>query len=142
MKTIYTAVFFRPEDIREKCLVTLEKPVNDPHVTIRFRPAPGTDHRELIGAPADVEFCAYGCDGRNEGYLVRVHAGNEALQALLETVPLPHVTTSVSLAGKPADTAELAFSPVEPFTITGWYGIYTDNGRALYANDAFPGGRA
>lgn len=98
----------------------LERPVRAPHVTFVYRPE-RVDTR-LFGREVTVRVTGYGNDGRNEGLRVELVTDEPALEALARAISLPHITLSVSRKGRPVDTAGLAFSPVEPFFLTGRFG--------------------
>lgn len=100
----------------------LEKSIESLHVTVCY--APKTIPADLLGEPVTVTVTGYGNDGVNEGYAVRLHAENEALQELLSKIEVPHITLSRAKKGRSVDTRYLEFSPVESFTVTGRFGVY------------------
>ncbi len=97
-----------------------------PHVTFAYMPA--QVDRSLFGQKLTVTVTGYGCDGKNEGLYVSVHAKHAALQAMADAIAVPHITVSVSETGKPVDTAQLEFLPTSPFSLTGIFGGYLPDG--------------
>ena len=109
----------------------LERPIRAPHVTFVYRPE--QVNTRLFGREVTVQVIGYGNDGRNEGLQVEVLTGDPELQTLARRIPVPHITLSVSHEGRPVDTARIAFSPVEPFRLTGRFGGYRPDGTVALA---------
>lgn len=109
----------------------LERPISAPHVTFVYHPE-RVDTR-LFGREVTVRVTGYGNDGRNEGLQVEVLTQDPILREMALHIPTPHITLSVSRRGRPVDTAGLAFSPVEPFSLTGRFGGYLPDGSVLLA---------
>lgn len=110
----------------------LHRMISCPHVTIEYMPRDA--HGELFGATQVMTVVGYGNDGRNEGVMVELGAvGDGKLDRLGESVPLPHVTLSVSRDGKPVDTGGLEFVPLdEPFELEGRFGGFTTDKRVVF----------
>lgn len=129
VKTIYEGLFVFHDEYGEgfwtqeetpygKC--SLENAVAYPHITICFKP--DTPHKNFYGQRFYAVVKGYGCDGKNEGYVVdiilngiygdsnnNVRSGDE-LAILLSNVRKPHITSSVSIDGVPKDTVNLDFT--------------------------------
>jgi hypothetical protein len=100
----------------------LENPISNPHVTVAYKPE--KPHRKFYGEEAFVMVMAYGNDGDNEGYFVKIipndiytgicDEADKDFSNLLENVKTPHITLSVSNDGIPKNTVNLDFKPV-PF---------------------------
>lgn len=129
-KYLYIGCFFPKEEL-EKSLgalprKALEKEIRTPHVTLAYKPE--AVDRSLFGTPVSVRAVGYGCDGVNEGLLVELSTGCEALQALADGVETPHITLSLAENGEAVNTRFLAFSPIEPFTLTAVFGGFRYSG--------------
>ena len=109
---------------------SLEKDILFKHITTEFKPR--VSHSELYGKEATFSIKGYGCDGKNEGYLVELaECDDEELVQLFTKIAVPHITLSVSAAGKPVDTAKLSFAGVEPITVKARFGGY-ENGCPVF----------
>lgn len=87
----------------------LQKDIENKHVTTEFRPA--NSHEHLYGTEATFIVTGYGNDSVNEGYSVKLaHCDNDELIELYNNIAIPHITLSVSLEGKPVNTANLEFN--------------------------------
>lgn len=131
MKPIYNGLFIDSTNFAN-CKSTLAKKIEFPHCTLQFNGKYTTAfniHKDLHKEPAMLECFAYGNDGTNEGYLCRVITENTTLKTLCDAVKILHITTSVSLTGKPVNTAKIDFKLIEPFTISATYGVYWSDGR-------------
>ena len=122
---IYEAFF-----IQEQLDSTLEKDIQNKHITTEFRPK--QTHQDLYGKTATFKVIGYGNDDKNEGFKVEmVSCEDVALKELFDNIPLPHITLSVSNDGKPVNTAKLDFQPVNGQIVTGKFGGF-DNGTVVY----------
>ena len=110
---------------------TLENPINNPHITVVYRPA--IDHNDFYGADVYAVVRGYGNDGINEGYLVELIPGdgkkarNIEFCKLLCDIKTPHITLSVSNDGKPVDTNKLTFETLpmnEQFVLECRFGAF------------------
>lgn len=112
----------------------LRREIGCPHVTLGYMPQDA--HEDLFGETRSMTVVGYGNDGRNEG--VEIVLGNDANDTLIElgrSVPLPHVTLSVSEDGRPVDTRDIEFQPLdEPIELTGRFGGYTTGNEVVFAN--------
>lgn len=107
----------------------LEKAIDAPHVTFVYQPR--TVDTALFGTPVRVMAVGYGNDGVNEGVQVWLCADAPALQAMIEAIPVPHITLSVGRDGQPVNTRDLAFAPITPVCLAGVYGGYTADHRVV-----------
>lgn len=125
---IYIGVFFKAQNIYAKITPALSNKIDNPHVTVRFRPE-SVDKR-LFGSEVAANVVGYACDGRNEGWKVELRSDNVSLQELLDRIAVPHITISVSEDGQPVDTAKLNFRAVTPFAIANgkFGGFYPNSG--------------
>ena len=104
MKTvIYEGIFFDGLSFAGR----LPKKVAYKHLTTAFRPSTASSH--LYGEQVAVLVTGYGNDGDNEGYKVVFIDGSEEIKRKIENLPVPHITLSTSLSGKPVNTAKLSF---------------------------------
>ena len=129
----YLGCFFPQEIPSEKLRAIDRKPlsrlIDVPHLTLQFNPR--SIDVSLFGTEIAVTMLGYGCDGENEGVLVKAHSENPQIQSIIDAVPVPHITLSVSSDGKPVNTARLSFSPIEPVMIKGVFGGYTWDGKTV-----------
>ena len=132
-KYLYTGCFVSPEELFEKVehlrWDPLEREIRTPHVTFVYQPKQVDD--TLFGQPVDITIDGYGNDGYNEGVAVTLTAENPAIMELYEEIDVPHITLAVSQEGKPVDTWDLDFEPVEPLHIRGIFGAYTAKGNVI-----------
>lgn len=123
--TKYCGIFVDSEELYQKMPGTLDKVIEHPHVTIKYRPEEQELHGHLIGQNVEIEAIGYGKDEENEGLLVRLKADNDELQKLCDQIPVPHITLSISENGKAVNTSNLQFAELqEPFLINGSYGAF------------------
>lgn len=126
---IYTGVFVNNKDL-ERLLeehgvqrIKLWREIPNTHVTIQYRPEQVDE--SLFGNPVDVRVVGYGVNAQNEGLLVEIACANEEVQKLCKQIEVPHITLSVSKAGKPVNTRYVRFQPIQnPFTLSGVYEAY------------------
>ena len=104
----------------------LAKVIEHPHITFAYRPE--RVDTALFGEALSISVTGYGNDGTNEGLLVEVHTENVLLQAMVNDIAVPHITVSISEAGEAVNTAKLAFSPIAPFELHGYFGGYRFDG--------------
>lgn len=124
-KTIYAGIFVDPEDLYGKVSPRLEKSIKDPHITTKFKPGVEDLNLGQLGTGAKITAVGYGNDGRNEGLLVQIEADEPEIQKACDALERPHITLSVSEEGRPKDTVNLEFSPLEtPIELTGRYGLF------------------
>ena len=130
-KCLYLGVFFDAAQLTEKLVSTerrpLEKEIENLHVTVRFRPEEIPVH--LFGERVSIIVKGYGYDDKNEGVLVEVSSDNYELNQLLATIPVPHITLSVSEDGRCKDTSGLTFHPIKVFEFTGTFGEMTKDNK-------------
>lgn len=136
-KYIYTACFLPLEQIYEISnyygLTHLEQVVQNPHMTVEFRPQ--TVDESLFGEQVEITLVGYGNNARNEGFKVVAHADNAKLQQMIEKILIPHITISTSRSGKPVDTKSLNFDRIKPTTLLGTYGAYNQFGQIITTPD-------
>lgn len=147
---VYVGYFIEPEQFEELLGRLDEQGLGDghlhrmiscPHVTMEYMPRDA--HGELFGKTRTMTVVGYGNDGRNEGVMVELGTtGDDELARLGESVPMPHVTLSVSRDGRPVDTGGLEFSPLdEPFELEGRFGGFTTDRRVVFDDPlAMPAG--
>ncbi len=99
-----------------------EKPL--PHITFVYKPE--TVPEDLFGESITVTVTGYGNDGNNEGLQVSLASNNPAINKMISNIPVPHITLAVSDDGQAVNTRYISFSPISPFTITGYFGGYID----------------
>lgn len=125
---LYNGIFITLDELQKAANLRtypLEREITNPHVTCEFRPK--NPQTELFGTEAEVTITGYGCDGNNEGFSVSVKTANPEVQALIDKVPVPHITLSVSAKGRPVDTAHLKFTPCEHVVLHGIFAGYDPN---------------
>ena len=128
---IYIGCFFDVDEL-QTAVAPIAPQRLAPHVTFAYRPE-RVDTR-LFGRAVTVRVTGYGNDGRNEGLRVEVLTRDPILRELALRIQAPHITLSVSRTGRPVDTAGLAFSPVEPFLLTGRFGGYLPDGTVVFSS--------
>ena len=140
--TYYSGLFVNRDELYQACSPKLEKTVDEPHITINFRPEAKQLHLDQVGSNAKITAIGYGNDGKNEGLLVKVESDDPKIQAAVDEVAVPHITLSYSEDSHPMYTSGLEFTPLEqPFEITGTYGIFTrkhdETGRSAVLSQDF-----
>jgi hypothetical protein len=120
----YVGCFFDPRIVQDIQLPDRQGPlyrtIAVPHVTLAFLPVRVS--ASLFGTAVTVKVVGYGCDGENEALLVEfVELPNEP-QDMADQVPVPHITLSVSQKGKPVNSRNLEYHPMEPFFFQGIFG--------------------
>jgi len=137
----YSGVFFEgPFDdlLRDKVSTSLDKPIEDLHVTFNFNPNKEDKlPKELIGKEIPIKVVGEGSNDKNHGFEVKIPniilvAGGEkiSLKDLYRNPATPHITMSLGAGGKAVDTKHLNFSQIEPFDVVGKLG-YWENGRVV-----------
>lgn len=102
----------------------LDKQIASLHITFEYGPE---DMRtRLFGKEVTVRVVGYGNNGKNEGYLVEISSGDEEVKALADKIALPHITLSRALDASSVDTKDLDFAEIEPFSVTGRFGGYSE----------------
>ncbi len=126
---IYWGIFLDNPDSLKK---TLEKKIVYPHITYGFKTEMPL---YILGESATIEVVGYAIDDNNEGYSVRIPDDPYGLSRNLFYLKrkTPHVTTSVSSIGRPVDTRDLHFEPIEPFTLTGRFGYFSNINCVKYS---------
>lgn len=100
---------------------TLKKDIEFKHITTEFKPT--KTHEYLYGKEAIFIVTGYGNNNINEGYSVSlISCDNNELIELINNITIPHITLSVSLEGKPVNTAKLDFKPTNSFKIRTRFG--------------------
>lgn len=130
MKYIYTAAFLNAGDVL-KALdkinnKRLQNIVKNFHVTFCYNPKYVNEN--LFGEKIIVKFIGYGNNLKNEGFLVELRSENNEINELVESIEVPHITTSVAENEKAVNTKNLNFEKIEPFELTAFYGAFCDNG--------------
>lgn len=134
MNIIYEGFFVIGGNLSSK----LEKSIDFQHITTEFRPS--KTHQHLYGCKAVFQATMYGNDGNNEGCLVkllRIEAPNDTyeneLRELYDAIPLPHITLSTSLDGKPINTKNIDFdTPIDSLIIITQFGGFI--GKPIFNN--------
>ena len=131
-QTIYAGVFVDDEELYNLAPPKLEKRVNNPHITTKFRPDAVNLLLNSLGSQVKITVVGYGNDGKNEGLLVKAESDDPMVQEALNKIDTPHITLSCSADGKPKDTANLEFLPIDsPFDIEGKYGLFLNGGNVI-----------
>ena len=133
---IYAGVFFDKDVIETLAPEKLEKTIQFPHVTFKFRPSKEEAEifQQLKGEKVDVYIFNFKKNEENAGfYVAKIETENEMIQNLFLEIPCPHITTSVSENGKPVNTYKLfedeLLEEKEIFkVVSGTFG-YFENGK-------------
>ena len=132
-KYIYVGCFVLRDALLQKMSLIkghrLDKIIQYPHITFEYKPTEIDE--ELFGQEIEIVAFAYGNDGQNEGLKVELNSQNECIEKMISNIRIPHITVSVCKTGKPVNTSELEFHPIEPFKLKGKYGGYCKNGSAV-----------
>lgn len=107
---IYAGIFFDKNEIEKITPNKLEKEIQFPHITFKFRP--NIEEQEifktLVNEEVDVYIYNFKMDEENAGfYVAKIETNNKTIQDLFFEIPCPHITTSVSENGKPVNTYKL-----------------------------------
>ena len=120
----YVGLFFSPQDILTSAAnqtpERLSRVIDHPHVTFAYKPT--EIPWDAMGKYITLQVIGYGCDGKNEAFEVCFEVLPEVLQALAEKIEKPHITISVAEDAEPVNSANLPFSPIESFSLTGIFG--------------------
>ncbi len=130
----YVGCFVDKDELEEKLQHTVRtklwRTIEAPHVTFEYQPREVDE--ELFGEKVQIRMTGYGCDGQNEGVKVELFSANPKIAEMIQKIPVPHITLSVSACGKPVDTRDLRFEPMEPVEIVGIYGAYTNRNTVAF----------
>ena len=140
---IYMGVFFAQEEVNAWAQAFdengLEKRINNPHVTLKFRPS-AEDIEALVPHIGEEVVDAYGNDRENAGFRIgEYETSAHTIRSMLESIKIPHVTTSISDAGKPVNTPRLfegrkgCSFPIKPFVLKGKIGAFCSDGKVYTA---------
>lgn len=143
---VYMGVFFAQSEVNAWAQAfdenVLEKSIQAPHVTLKFRPSK-EDVEALVPHIGDeVSFIvdAYGNDRENAGFRISEYETSvHTIRSMLESIKIPHVTTSVSETGKPVNTPRLfegrkgCTFPIKPFVLKGKIGAFCSDGKVYTA---------
>ena len=130
---IYTGIFFN-KTVGENTIlnsVVLEKGIEYPHVTFKFRPSESELKKfvTIAGEVSTVACTAYGIDNDNEGYLVDIVNASFKMKEAFYKIEVPHITTGLGTNGKAVNTRFLEFKPIDPpILLAGRFGFFTDKG--------------
>ena len=128
MKYHYIGIFFNYEELHNKIKMIgnrLERRIINPHVTFMYKP--DTVDESLFGEKVKIKIIAYGNNGDNEGFKVELFTSNKHLQKMINNIPVPHVTISISDTGKAVNTRFLDFVPLNnSIEIEGKFGGFVD----------------
>lgn len=132
-KIKYIGCFFDREQLQEALKplerTPLQRPIAQPHITVVYRP------REipvaLFGLKVTAKVTGYGCDGENEALQVELIDPPQGLRQLVEKIPVPHITLSVSADGEPVNSSRLDFQRVAPFFLEGVFGAMTNADKVI-----------
>lgn len=106
----------------------LENSVDTLYVT--FQNEPEIVDRSLFGKPVDMKITGYGCNGRNEGFLVELYPEDVALKEKAEPIPTPVIAMSY-YDSEPKKTRMMPFYTVDQFTVSGIFGAIED-GKVIF----------
>ncbi len=95
-----------------------------PHITFHYRPQ--TVDKTLFGTKIIVTIIGYGFDEQNEGLLVTLNSDNEKINDMIQQIPVPHITLSISDDGQAVNTRYLSFEKTDPIEIIGSYGGFEE----------------
>lgn len=130
---LYIGCFPDPREFQEKISAIpssrLERVIEHPHVTFQF--APKDVDTTLFGQSISLCITGYGNDGKNEGVSVTLRAQDPTLQEMIDAIPVPHITVSVSKDGVPYKTRNLSFQDISPMELWGLFGGMTEGGRVI-----------
>ena len=143
---IYMGVFFAQSEINAWAQAfdenVLDRRIQAPHVTLKFRPSKEDIEALMphIGEEDDFIVDAYGNDRENAGFrIVEYETSAHTIRNMLESIKIPHVTTSVSETGKPVNTPRLfegrkgCTFPIKPFVLKGKIGAFCSDGKVYTA---------
>lgn len=124
MKYLYLGIFVDSTDLFSLFPPTLEKVIEYPHITLGFKMPYESEVllEPLFNMPVNILIQGYGKNETNEGVRVSVLTDNIVLNQFLSEIVVPHITLSVSEDGKPVNTKNVQFMPIEPSVITGKVG--------------------
>ncbi len=130
---LYTACFLDFDKLWNKIShITkgrFERVIKNPHITFIYKPQI-TDY-SLIGEKVKVLITGYGYNDENEGLSVKVITDNEKLNALYESIEIPHITLTVKKQGQAVNTRYVEFYPVPVIEMTAVYGAVTEDGKVI-----------
>lgn len=122
----YIGAFLNREDLYETQQIKgrkhLDRLIEAPHVTFQYLPEEVNEN--LFGESVRLKVTGYGKDEENEGLRVEIITENPEIQEMAKSIPLPHVTLSISNTGKAVNTRFLEFADVEPFFLEATFGGY------------------
>lgn len=107
--------------------------IQNPHITFVYEPEQVDE--SLFGQNIKVKIIAYGNDGHNEGVKVELSSDSPEIKKMAAQIEVPHITLSVSENGKSINTKYIEFKPIEPISILGKFGGYTENGIVVTNTD-------
>ena len=130
---LYTACFLDFNDMWDKIShITdgrYERVIRNPHITFLYKPH-FTDY-SLIGEKVKVLITGYGYNDENEGLSVKVITDNKKLNALYESIEVPHITLTVKKCGQAVNTRYVDFYPIPIIETAAVYGAVTENGKVI-----------
>lgn len=122
----YIGAFLNREALYEKEEIKgrkhLDRLIEAPHVTFQYLPKEVNEN--LFGESVCLKVTGYGKDEENEGLRVEIIAENPEIQEMAKSIPLPHITLSISTTGKAVNTRFLEFADVAPFFLEATFGGY------------------
>ena len=122
----YIGAFLNREALYEKEEIKgrehLDRLIEAPHVTFQYLPEEVNEN--LFGEPVCLKVTGYGKNEENEGLRVEIISENPEIQKMAKSIPLPHITLSISDTGKAVNTRFLEFSDVKPFFLKATFGGY------------------
>ena len=129
----YIGCFVRPDELfRHMDVIStghLDRVIQTPHITFEYKPE--TVDESLFGNRIGVQIMGYGNDGENEGVRVALHSEDKRLRKMIQNIPTPHITVTVSNTGKSVNTRFLEFYPISSFEIEGVFGGYDSEGNII-----------
>lgn len=137
----YEGLFFDKEttellhSLEENQLATINDEI---HCTFRYHPNEKEIFNDIVGKTFEITIIGYGNDGFNSGfeislpdkllpYYINYEDDNELL------LKVPHITTSLAIDAKEANTKNLKFKPLDkPIIIKGKFGYWLKDGNNEY----------
>lgn len=132
MKKMYSGLFLtkESEELLRKRGKMLIKKVKNLHVTFHFgafEPFP----ENMLNKVFTCKVIGEGKNKKNHGYLVELPS---ELNEFHNVTKKKCITVSLGSGGKSMYTSELDFKPIQPFTIEGTLGYYTNEGTVVFEN--------
>lgn len=132
MEVVNTKVIYEAFFIIDDLISKLSKDIEYKHITTEYKPI--KSHEQLYGQEAKFLITGYGNDEINEGYKVKlISCESHELEELYNSIPVPHITLSISPEGKAVNTKNLEFKETPNFTVTAKFGGFI--GRPIFETE-------